>query len=76
MAGTDPIMGTMYIPSAEPTVCAPESFVRTLTTNDNAISLGNLGFISGVIACVLFYVAVRYVGPWVYIQGADRGWWS
>lgn len=53
----------LVVPQLEPTVCAPVSYVHTLTTADNALYLGKLGFVVGVFTCILFYIAAVYVGP-------------
>jgi len=60
---------------AGPTVCLPMSYAHTLTTVDNALYLGKLGFVMGVIACILFWVAARYAAPKIYVYGVLRGWW-
>lgn len=58
------------------TVCAPVSYVQTLTTSSNAITMGWYGFAAGLIAAAAFAVAYLYVAPWVVATGKVRGWWS
>jgi hypothetical protein len=64
-----------FVPVVEPTICGPVSDFRDLTTNSNAITLGWYGFAAGIIAAVVFYVAVAYVAPVVYRYGQGKGWW-
>jgi hypothetical protein len=65
MAGIDIVQG----PFAVPTVCGPITDFQQLTTNSNAYTLGWIGFIMGAGAVVLFWIAVRYVGPWLQSKG-------
>lgn len=55
-------------PALEPTVCAPVSFVKDLTYSSNAITLGELGFLAGILVPVLFYIGYVYAAPWVYAR--------
>lgn len=61
---------------AEPTVCGPVSDFKELTLASNAITLGWMGFAAGITFSVLFFLGIYYAGPYVYIQGKTRGWWS
>lgn len=52
-----------------PTVCAPVESFKILTTNDNAFTLGWIGFIMGAGAVILFWIGSKYVGPWLIEKG-------
>jgi hypothetical protein len=65
----------LIVPQLESTICAPVSYVQTLTTADNAQYLWKLGFVAGVIACISVWVCFQYIGPWIYYYGKTKGWW-
>ena len=48
-----------------PTVCAPITAFRHLTTVSNAYDLGWYGFIAGMAATALFYVGAVYAAPYI-----------
>jgi len=48
----------------EPTVCAPVKYVQTLTTSQNALFMGEMGVVVGILTCALCYVGYFYAAPW------------
>lgn len=58
------------------TICGPVDDFKKLTLSSNAMALGEMGFLMGVIASALCYVGYFYAGPRVVAYGRIKGWWS
>lgn len=52
-----------------PQFCIPLDAAHRFTTVTNANILGWLGFASGALMVVLFWIGFRYVGPWIISKG-------